>query len=118
MPLIIKMVMGFFIARVLLGGCCTGEEIASVLDVNYSTLERACKREKECTFSDYIAEKKLGGKASLRRNQWKLAENGNATMLIWPGKNYHHPPLKAKAAIQWLKRNARFVPTPVIELAK
>jgi hypothetical protein len=66
------MVKGFFIARVLFGGCCTGEEIAS-----------------------------------LRRNQWKLAEKGNATMLIWPGKNYHHPPRKTKNAIQWLKRNAR-----------
>jgi hypothetical protein len=81
-------VKGFFIARVLFGGFCTGEEITSVLDVNYSTLERACKREKECAFADHIAQKKLGGKASLRRNQWKLAENVNATMLIWPGKNY------------------------------
>jgi hypothetical protein len=33
----------FFIAQVLFGGCCKGEEIASVLDVNYITLERACK---------------------------------------------------------------------------
>jgi hypothetical protein len=31
-------------------------------------------------------------------------------MLIWPGKNYHHPPRKTKAAIQWPKRNARYVP--------
>ena len=66
---------------------CTGEEIASVLDINYETLERACKREKECKFVDYIGQKKLGGKASLRRNQWKLAQDGNATMLIWLGKN-------------------------------
>jgi len=36
---------------------------------------------------DYIAQKKLGGKASLRRNQWKLAQDGNATMLVWLGKN-------------------------------
>jgi hypothetical protein len=67
---------------------CTGEEIASVLDIDYSTLERACKREHKVGFADYIGQKKLGGKASLRRNQWKLAENGNATMLIWLGKNY------------------------------
>ena len=66
---------------------CTGEEIASVLDINYETLERACKREKNVKFVDYIAQKKLGGKASLRRNQWKLAQDGNATMLIWLGKN-------------------------------
>ena len=66
---------------------CTGEEIASVLDIDYDTLQRACKRDKGATFADYIAQKKLGGKASLRRNQWKLAQDGNATMLIWLGKN-------------------------------
>lgn len=66
---------------------CTGEEIASVLDIHYDTLEAACKREKKCNFSEYIGQKKLGGKASLRRNQWKLAQDGNATMLIFLGKN-------------------------------
>lgn len=66
---------------------CTGEEIASVLGFSYDTLERACKREHNINFADYIAQKKEGGKASLRRNQWKLAESGNATMLIWLGKN-------------------------------
>jgi len=66
---------------------CTGEEIASVLNIDYDTLASACKREYKRSFSDYISEKKLGGKASLRRNQWKLAEDGNATMLIWLGKN-------------------------------
>ncbi len=66
---------------------CTGEEIASVLDIDYDTLATACKREKKMPFSDYIGQKKLGGKASLRRNQWKLAQDGNATMLIYLGKN-------------------------------
>lgn len=66
---------------------CTGEEIASVLDVGYNTIERACKRDHNVKFGDYIAQKKLGGKASLRRNQWKLAQDGNATMLVWLGKN-------------------------------
>ena len=66
---------------------CTGEEIASVLGIDYDTLASACKREKSIKFSDYIAQKKLGGKASLRRHQWKLAEDGNPTMLIWLGKN-------------------------------
>ena len=66
---------------------CTGEEIASVLDIDYDTLASACKRDKKLSFSDYIGQKKLGGKASLRRNQWKLAQDGNATMLVWLGKN-------------------------------
>lgn len=67
---------------------CTGEEIASVLNVSYDTLERACKREKKMPFADYIAQKKQGGRASLRRRQFKLAEEGNPTMCIWLGKQY------------------------------
>lgn len=67
---------------------CTGEEIASVLNISYDTLERACKRDKKENFADYIAQKKEGGKASLRRKQWKLVESGNATMCIWLGKQY------------------------------
>jgi hypothetical protein len=67
---------------------CTGEEIASVLNIDYETLERACKREKLTKFADYIRKKKEGGKASLRRRQWKLTEAGNATMCIWLGKQY------------------------------
>lgn len=66
---------------------CTGEEIASVLGISYDTLERRCKEDKKVSFADYIGQKKLGGKASLRRKQWKLADSGNATMLIWLGKN-------------------------------
>ena len=67
---------------------CTGEEIAGVLDMDYDTLQNACKREHKIKFSEYIAKKRQGGKASLRRNQWKLAESGNSTMLIWLGKQY------------------------------
>ncbi len=66
---------------------CTGEEIASILNIDYDTLQRACKRDKKCKFADYLEQKKKGGKASLRRRQWKLAEDGNPTMLIWLGKN-------------------------------
>ena len=67
---------------------CTGEEIASVLNISYDTLERACKREKKTKLAEYIGQKKEGGKASLRRKQWKLVEAGNATMCIWLGKQY------------------------------
>ena len=67
---------------------CTGEEIASVLNISYDTLERACKREKSMSCADYIGQKREGGKASLRRRQWQSAQDGNATMLIWLGKQY------------------------------
>jgi len=67
---------------------CTGEEIASVLGVDYDTVSDACKRDHKMKFSEYIKKKALGGRASLRRSQWKLAvDGGNATMLIWLGKN-------------------------------
>lgn len=67
---------------------CTGEEIASVLGIDYDTLATRCKDDHGSSFSDYIGEKKQGGRASLRRKQWKLAESGNPTMLIWLGKQY------------------------------
>jgi len=67
---------------------CTGEEIAGVLDIDYDTLQRACKREKNLLFSDYIGQKKSGGKMSLRRKQYSTAMAGNATMLVWLGKNW------------------------------
>jgi hypothetical protein len=67
---------------------CTGEEIASVLNINYDTLEDRVKKLFKVSFSDYSKQKRAGGKASLRRMQWKKAENGDSTMLIWLGKQY------------------------------
>lgn len=66
---------------------CTEEEIASVCDVSVDTLERWCKREYRRSFAEVFNEKRAGGKASLRRNQWKLSET-NPTMAIWLGKQY------------------------------
>ena len=65
---------------------CTGEEIASVLGIDYDTLQRAVKRDHKKSFAEYSEQKRSGGKASLRRMQWKAAESGNTTMLIWLGK--------------------------------
>ena len=67
---------------------CTGEEIANVLSVDYDTLASACKREQSCSFSDYIKQKKSSGRMSLRRKQYTTAMDGNATMLVWLGKNW------------------------------
>lgn len=65
---------------------CTGEEIAGAVGCSYDTLERACKREQEMSFAEYSEQKRAEGRASLRRNQWKAAEAGNPTMLVWLGK--------------------------------
>lgn len=66
---------------------CTQEEILSVLGLSDKTLNSWCKSTYEKSFSEVFKEKRQGGKASLRRMQWKLAEK-NATMGIWLGKQY------------------------------
>lgn len=66
---------------------CTEEEICAVLDVTDKTLTKWCKRTYKMSFSEVFAEKRNGGKASLRKAQWQLAQT-NPTMAIWLGKNY------------------------------
>lgn len=66
---------------------CTEEEVCSVLGVTDKTLARWCKNTYNKRFSEVFREKRLGGKASLRRNQWHMAET-NPTMAIWLGKQY------------------------------
>ena len=65
---------------------CTEEEICDVLEVTDKTLTKWCKETYNKPFSEVFREKRALGKASLRRNQWKLAEKGNSTMQIWLGK--------------------------------
>lgn len=61
---------------------CTQEEIAEVLGISVRTLQR----DKE--FCRIYKKGIESGKSSLRRLQWKRAEEGNATMQIWLGKQY------------------------------
>ena len=65
---------------------CTQEEISNVLDVSEKTLISWCNEVYGESFSKVFRQKRDLGKTSLRRNQWKLAENGNSTMQIWLGK--------------------------------
>lgn len=68
---------------------CTGEECASILNVDYETLNTALKRDKNGGFVEYFKRKSAAGKVSLRRKQYKSAvEDGNTTMMIWLGKQY------------------------------
>lgn len=71
----------------LCGLQCTLEEICGWFDVCSDTLETWCKRTYKRSFSEVFAQKRGVGKISLRRSQWRLAEN-NATMAIWLGKQY------------------------------
>jgi len=67
---------------------CTGEEVAAILDIDYKTLVRACKREFGVGFGGYYKKASLAGNTSLRRFQWKIAEAGSVPMNIWLGKQY------------------------------
>ena len=61
---------------------CTQEEIATIVGVHVKTLQRD---DEFCRIHKKGIEQ---GKSSLRRLQWKAAETGNTTMLIWLGKQY------------------------------
>jgi len=61
---------------------CTIEEIAAILEVSHDTLQRD---EQFCVLYKKGMDE---GKSCLRRMQWKGAEDGNTTMLVWLGKQY------------------------------
>ena len=61
---------------------CTQEEIANIMGVSVRTLQR------DDNFCRLYKEGIDGAKSHIRRVQLKLALNGNATMLVWLGKQY------------------------------
>lgn len=66
---------------------CTKTEIAGFFDVSEDTVERWCKRTYKESFAVVFANKRSGGKISLRRSQFRLAEK-DSRMAIWLGKQY------------------------------
>jgi hypothetical protein len=63
---------------------CTKEEIAVVCGISRATLYNRMETDPEIAAA--IERGQDGGKATLRRLQWKGANDGNPTMLIWLGK--------------------------------
>jgi hypothetical protein len=59
---------------------CTQEEIATILELSVDTLQR------DPEFCGIYKRGLEKGRASLRRMQWKAAEAGDKTMLVWLGK--------------------------------
>ena len=57
---------------------CTNTEIASFFNVSERTIRRS--------YAEYLTKGRDKGKIRLRQMQWKAAEKGNVTMLIWLGK--------------------------------
>jgi hypothetical protein len=62
---------------------CTQADIAGWFDVSLSTIER---RQRDPEFAAVMERGYARGRVSLRRKQMQLAEQGNATMLVWLGK--------------------------------
>jgi hypothetical protein len=66
---------------------CTGIDIAGSLGCSADTLYSRCMQEKEMTFTAYSVQKKSSGDNLIRVAQMNIALKGNASMLIWLGKN-------------------------------
>ena len=67
--------------RTLQGLCqigCTNDEISAMLGVSWNTLDR--------NYGEVIKKGRAAARVSLRRMQWKLANDGNVAMAIWLGK--------------------------------
>ena len=67
---------------------CTEVEIAGIFECDVDTINNWCKRTYGETFSEVYKQKSAKGKMSLRRLQFKAAENGNSSLLIFLGKQY------------------------------
>lgn len=65
---------------------CTAEECALVLGLSPDTLDRRLKERGYEGFAEFYKAHTAEGRASLRRMQWRAAENGNTGMLVWLGK--------------------------------
>lgn len=75
--------------RLLMDGC-TGIEIAAYFGVSPDTLYLRCVKVKGVVFSQYAQQKRSKGDALIKSKQMSFAmtgDVGNATMLIWLGKN-------------------------------
>jgi len=65
---------------------CTDGEIAAVLACSRQTILN--RKDDDPDFLAAIKRGRESGKASLRRLQWRAANAGNTTMLVWLGKQY------------------------------
>jgi hypothetical protein len=64
----------------------TEYEIAQDLGLTDDGFRKRKARDKK--LRDALDKGRAGGRTSLRRYQWKGAQEGNTTMLIWMGKQY------------------------------
>lgn len=67
---------------------CDGASIAGLFKIHPDTLYNHIKEKFGMSFSAYQEQKRSEGKEILRMKLWKIALQGNVTMLIWLSKNY------------------------------
>jgi hypothetical protein len=63
---------------------CTIDEIAAVFDCTRKTIERRMSEDEQ--FAQIIDKGRSMGKISVRREQFRIMQGGNASMAIWLGK--------------------------------
>jgi len=72
----------------LCGLLCTLEDIAGYFNCSEDTIERRCKEELGETFAEAYKKRCSKGRVSIRRQQMRVAMDGNPAMLIWLGKQH------------------------------
>lgn len=71
--------------RMLEAGC-NGTEVAASLGIHPDTLYLRCEEENNMGFSAYLSQKRAVGDRLLKMEQFRLALEGDRTMLVWLGK--------------------------------
>lgn len=77
-----KKEINYDLVESLAGIFCTQEEIANIIGVSLRTLQR------DERFGVIYKQSMESAKSSLRRFQFKSAQNGSVPMQIWLGKQY------------------------------
>lgn len=67
---------------------CTQEEIAGWFEIDEETLVKRVTEHYNKPYSEVYKKYSAGGKCSLRRRQFRRAQNGDRVMMIWLGKQY------------------------------
>jgi hypothetical protein len=70
----------------LLMAGCNGTQVAAWFDVHHDTIYNRCKEEKGVSWSVYSLKKREKGNSVILKAQFKVAKEGDKTMLIWLGK--------------------------------
>ena len=63
-------------------------DCAELINISEDTIERRIKKKFQLTFSEYRDRKMAQPRHSIARRQYEIAMAGNATMLIWLGKQW------------------------------